>query len=78
MICRAINELDQSKATQLVELEKDLNLHQEEILESARKRIDAVHEEANRLKMVNSTKFRFYLLCILRFVHIERSQRSSS
>ncbi|CAF1284501.1 unnamed protein product [Adineta ricciae] len=47
----AINELDQDKATQLVDLEKDLNLHQEQILESARKRIDAVHEEANRLKM---------------------------
>ncbi|UJR09059.1 hypothetical protein I4U23_013307 [Adineta vaga] len=47
----AVNELDQEKATKLVELEKDLNLHQEQILESARKRIDAVNEEANRLKM---------------------------
>ncbi|CAF0877421.1 unnamed protein product [Adineta steineri] len=46
-----INELDQEKATKLVELEKDLNVHQEKILEAARKRIDAVHEEANRLKM---------------------------
>ena len=49
---RCINELDQDKATRLVELEKDLNVRQEQILESARKRIDSVNEEANRLKMV--------------------------
>ena len=35
----------------LVELEKDLNSCQEKVLESARQRIDAINEEANRLKM---------------------------
>jgi hypothetical protein len=49
---RVINELDQDKATKLADLEKDLNIRQENILESARKRIDSVNEEANRLKMV--------------------------
>ena len=37
----------------MIQLEKDLNLRQELILESARKRIDALNEEANRLKMVH-------------------------
>ncbi len=32
-------------------LERDLNLRQEMILEEARKRIDALNEEANRLKL---------------------------
>jgi hypothetical protein len=36
----------------LAQLEKDLNFRQEQILDSARKRIDALNEEANRLKMV--------------------------
>ncbi|CAF3844496.1 unnamed protein product [Rotaria sp. Silwood1] len=49
MLC--LNELDQDKATKLVELEKDLNFRQEQVLESARKRIDSINEEANRLKM---------------------------
>ena len=35
----------------LAQLEKDLNLCQEKVLESARQRIDAMNEEANRLKM---------------------------
>jgi hypothetical protein len=51
---RVINELDQDKATKLADLEKDLNIRQENILESARKRIDSVNEEANRLKMVQT------------------------
>ncbi|CAF3419451.1 unnamed protein product [Rotaria sp. Silwood1] len=46
-----INQLDEEKAATLVQLEKDLNLRQEQILDSARKRIDALNEEANRLKM---------------------------
>ncbi|CAF0867871.1 unnamed protein product [Rotaria sordida] len=46
-----INQLDEEKAATLVQLEKDLYLRQEQILESARKRIDALNEEANRLKM---------------------------
>ncbi|CAF4021045.1 unnamed protein product [Rotaria sordida] len=46
-----LNELDQDKATKLVELEKDLNIRQEQTLDAARKRIDLINEEANRLKM---------------------------
>lgn len=46
-----LNDLDQSKATKLAELEKDLNLRQQKILENARQRIDSINEEANRLKM---------------------------
>ncbi|CAF1526351.1 unnamed protein product [Rotaria magnacalcarata] len=46
-----LNQLDEEKAATLVKLEKELNLRQEIILESARKRIDALNEEANRLKM---------------------------
>ncbi len=61
---RFINELDQDKATRLVELEKDLNVRQEQILESARKRIDSVNEEANRLKMVQIYIFYSSLLFI--------------
>jgi hypothetical protein len=49
---RFINQLDEDKATTLAQLEKDLNFRQEQILDSARKRIDALNEEANRLKMV--------------------------
>ncbi len=48
---RYINELDQEKAAKLAEFERDLNVCQEQILEAARKRIDSVNEEANRLKM---------------------------
>lgn len=36
----------------LAQLEKELNTRQEEILEKARKRIDDLNEEANRLKLV--------------------------
>jgi len=46
-----IEELDTAKAQNLAVLEKDLNLRQELILEQARKRIDDLNEEANRLKM---------------------------
>ncbi len=49
---RFINQLDDDKAATLAQLEKDLNLRQEQILESARIRIDALNEEANRLKIV--------------------------
>jgi hypothetical protein len=49
---RFINQLDEDKAATLAQLEKDLNLRQEQILESARIRIDALNEEANRLKIV--------------------------
>ena len=51
-----VAKLDAEKATLLAQLERDLNARQELILESARKRIDDLNEEANRLKMV------FYLL----------------
>ncbi|CAF3985994.1 unnamed protein product, partial [Adineta steineri] len=46
-----VEELDVVKAQNLSTLEKDLNLRQEMILEDARKRIDALNEEANRLKL---------------------------
>ncbi|CAF1454826.1 unnamed protein product [Adineta steineri] len=46
-----VEELDNAKAQNLAVLEKDLNLRQEMILEQARKRIDDLNEEANRLKM---------------------------
>lgn len=46
-----VEELDTAKAQNLAVLEKDLNLRQEMILEQARKRIDDLNEEANRLKM---------------------------
>ena len=47
-----VEELDQMKAQNLDILEKDLNRRQEMILEQARKRIDDLNEEANRLKMI--------------------------
>jgi hypothetical protein len=46
-----VQELDSAKAQNLSTLEKDLNLRQEDILQNARDRIDALNEEANRLKM---------------------------
>jgi len=46
-----VAKLDGEKAVLLAQLEKELNLRQEQILESARKRIDDLNEEANRLKM---------------------------
>jgi hypothetical protein len=46
-----VEELDTAKAQNLAVLERDLNLRQELILEQARKRIDDLNEEANRLKM---------------------------
>ncbi len=59
---RYINELDQDKAAKLAEFERDLNVCQEQILEAARKRIDSVNEEANRLKMVQINLFSCLLL----------------
>jgi hypothetical protein len=44
--------MDAEKAGLLAQLERELNARQELILESARKRIDDLNEEANRLKMV--------------------------
>jgi len=46
-----VAQLDAEKATFLAQLEKELNVRQESILESARKRIDDLNEEANRLKL---------------------------
>jgi len=46
-----VAKLDADKAGVLAQLEKELNVRQELILESARKRIDDLNEEANRLKM---------------------------
>ncbi len=46
-----VGELDTVKAQNLSTLERDLNLRQEMILEDARKRIDDLNEEANRLKL---------------------------
>jgi len=46
-----VAKLDSEKAILLAQLEKELNVRQELILESARKRIDDLNEEANRLKM---------------------------
>jgi len=44
-------KLDTEKAGLLAQLEKELNVRQELILESARKRIDDLNEEASRLKL---------------------------
>lgn len=46
-----VSSIDSEKAVLLAQLEKELNIRQELILESARKRIDDLNEEANRLKM---------------------------
>jgi len=46
-----VAKLDSEKAGLLAQLEKELNVRQELILESARKRIDDLNEEANRLKL---------------------------
>jgi hypothetical protein len=46
-----VESLDTGKAQNLSTLEKDLNLRQEMILEEARRRIDELSEEANRLKL---------------------------
>jgi len=46
-----VEELDVGKAQNLSTLEKDLNLRQELILEEAKKRIDDLNDEANRLKL---------------------------
>jgi hypothetical protein len=48
-----VTQLDSEEAVLLAQLEKDLNVRQESILESARKRIDDHNEEPNRLKMVH-------------------------
>ncbi len=47
-----VAKIDAEKAALLAQLEKELNARQELILVSARKRIDDLNEEANRLKMV--------------------------
>jgi len=46
-----VAKLDTEKAGLLAQLEKELNVRQELILESARKRIDDLNEEASRLKL---------------------------
>lgn len=46
-----VQAIDTSKAQTLSELEQDLNSRQEIILDQAKKRIDDLNEEANRLKM---------------------------
>ncbi|CAF0892629.1 unnamed protein product [Didymodactylos carnosus] len=46
-----VDQLDQDKAKTLAQLEKDLNTEQEHILEQARKRIDDLNDEANRMKI---------------------------
>ena len=46
-----VGELDTVKAQNLATLEKDLNLRQEMILDEAKRRIDDLNEEANRLKL---------------------------
>jgi len=46
-----VGKLDNEKAALLAQLEKELNVRQELILETARKRIDDLNEEANRLKL---------------------------
>jgi len=46
-----VAKLDSEKACLLAQLEKELNVRQELILETARKRIDDLNEEANRLKL---------------------------
>ncbi|CAF4534779.1 unnamed protein product, partial [Didymodactylos carnosus] len=48
---RYVEELDGAKALNLSTLEKDLTLRQNQILDNARRRIDDLNEEANRLKM---------------------------
>ncbi len=57
---RFLSQLDEDKAETLAQLEKDLNIRQEQILESARKRIDALNEEANRLKIVKKIFLLFF------------------
>jgi len=52
-----VAKIDSEKAALLAQLEKELNTRQELILESARKRIDDLNEEANRLKMVYPANF---------------------
>jgi len=46
-----VARLDAEKAALLGQLEKELSVRQDTILEQARKRIDDLNEEANRLKM---------------------------
>jgi hypothetical protein len=66
-IQRFLNQLDDDKAATLAQLEKDLNFRQEQILESARKRIDGLTEEANRLKIVNDLFLDFvFVKCFFR------------
>lgn len=54
-----VAQLDAEKAALLAQLEKELNIRQELILDNARKRIDDLNEEANRLKMVNEFESNF-------------------
>ncbi|CAF2381412.1 unnamed protein product [Rotaria sp. Silwood2] len=46
-----VAKIDNEKAVLLVQLENDLDIRQEAILESARKRIDDLNSEGSRLKM---------------------------
>ena len=46
-----VEELDRVKAQNLNSVQKDLHLRHAIIFEQARKRIDDLHEEANRLQM---------------------------
>jgi len=57
-----VSKLDNEKAVVLAQLEKELNVRQELILESARQRIDDINEEANRLKLVRSITILFHLI----------------
>ena len=73
-----VGKLDSEKAGLLAQLEKDLNVRQELILESARKRIDDLNEEANRLKLVCVTPPILISLDFFFFLFPGCSQRSSS
>ena len=70
-------KLDAEKAVLLAQLEKELNIRQELILESARKRIDDLNEEANRLKMVNPSMI-FPLLFSFSFQGVLREAQAQS
>jgi vacuolar-type H+-ATPase subunit H len=57
-----VAKIDSEKACLLAQLEKELNVRQEVILESARQRIDDLNEEANRLKLVRINNYSFHLI----------------
>jgi len=66
-----VAQLDAEKAALLATLEKELSVRQEEILETARRRIDDLNEEANRLKMVR--RFIFLFLIDFNYLSIFRA-----